>query len=280
LRTSPLVTPELRVHWLRVLPHLSEVQRGELAARSAAPHGTEGAGSRMTKPRVRVPRPASARVLGPRAAYRRWYAAAGPWVGFFRAVPLVALARGVGAHGPPPTSGRPAAEAAALAAEVVQAGQTEGWLSRPDALLVLDLPGVVGVEVALRLAPVGVRPVLLSLLWPEPGALVPADRMTEALVRGAPRARAAQPAQYALLLGRERGAATTPADLAAHFDNRYTLGDIDLPSPARLVTGGVRGVVACWEAALPIAPDLAHYLATLDGAGMPVRRLPLGAEQR
>jgi hypothetical protein len=47
LRTSPLVTPELRVHWLRVLPHLSEAQRAELAsllggaAPPAPPHGTD-----------------------------------------------------------------------------------------------------------------------------------------------------------------------------------------------------------------------------------------------
>jgi len=32
LRASPLVTPELRGHWLRVLPYLTAEQRGELAA--------------------------------------------------------------------------------------------------------------------------------------------------------------------------------------------------------------------------------------------------------
>ncbi|HZR99306.1 MAG TPA: hypothetical protein VFE37_11395 [Chloroflexota bacterium] len=32
LRTSPLIAPELRAHWLRVLPHLSAGQRAELAA--------------------------------------------------------------------------------------------------------------------------------------------------------------------------------------------------------------------------------------------------------
>ncbi|HEY7064359.1 MAG TPA: hypothetical protein VII06_22975 [Chloroflexota bacterium] len=32
LRASPLVAPELRAHWLRVLPHLSAEQRAELAA--------------------------------------------------------------------------------------------------------------------------------------------------------------------------------------------------------------------------------------------------------
>jgi len=147
-------------------------------------------------------------------------------------------------------------------------------------LLILDLPGAVGVEIAARLARVGVRPVLLSLLWPEPGALVPADRLAAALLRLAPRPRAERPAQYALLLGRERTVDASPADLAARFDNRYTLGDVDLPAPVRLVAGGVRGVVACREQALPAAPDLAHYLESLDAAGMPVRRLELAPEAR
>ena len=48
----------------------------------------------MTKSQAALRRAPSPRTLGPRAAYRRWYAAAGPWAGFFRAVPLVALARG------------------------------------------------------------------------------------------------------------------------------------------------------------------------------------------
>jgi hypothetical protein len=32
LRSSPLIAPELRAHWLRVLPHLSAEQRAELGA--------------------------------------------------------------------------------------------------------------------------------------------------------------------------------------------------------------------------------------------------------
>jgi hypothetical protein len=32
LRTSPLIPPEVRTHWLRVLPHLTAEQRAELAA--------------------------------------------------------------------------------------------------------------------------------------------------------------------------------------------------------------------------------------------------------
>jgi hypothetical protein len=32
LRASPLIAPEVRAHWLRVLPHLTAEQRAELAA--------------------------------------------------------------------------------------------------------------------------------------------------------------------------------------------------------------------------------------------------------
>ena len=31
LRASPLISPDLRAHWLRVLPHLTADQRAELA---------------------------------------------------------------------------------------------------------------------------------------------------------------------------------------------------------------------------------------------------------
>ena len=32
LRASPLIAPEVRAHWLRVLPHLTAEQRAELTA--------------------------------------------------------------------------------------------------------------------------------------------------------------------------------------------------------------------------------------------------------
>src|SRR4051812_23971815 len=105
----------------------------------------------------------------PHAAYRRWYVAAGPWAGFFRAVPLVGLARGIAMA---PTE--PAAAADGLAATILAAGTREGWLGRPDVLLVLDLLGAAGVAAVAALRHQGVRPVLLIFLWPEPQALLPA----------------------------------------------------------------------------------------------------------
>jgi hypothetical protein len=50
LRASPLVAPELRAHWLRILPHLSAEQRAELADLLEA-----------SEPAGRAPDPAHAR---------------------------------------------------------------------------------------------------------------------------------------------------------------------------------------------------------------------------
>src|SRR5262245_26149846 len=106
-----------------------------------------------------------------RTLYRLWYVAAGPWAGFFRAVPLVALARGVpGLDAPVLDAGGEAAGAYAYALR--STGRLEGWLGRPDVLLLLDLPGPIGVAMRVWLVGSGVRPVLLLLGWPEPGALV------------------------------------------------------------------------------------------------------------
>jgi hypothetical protein len=209
------------------------------------------------------------------AAYRRWYAAAGPWAGFFRAVPLVALARG--AVAPPATL---AESPDGLIAIISEVGTREEWLGRPDVLLVLDLPGATSVATAAGLAPWGVRPVVVILLWPEPEALLPAQDLLATLLRHAPRplassARLSEPAQYAIVLGRERSRPASPADLALCFDNRYELGAIDLPSAARLRAGGVDAVVACREVATPPAADLDQYLVDLAVAGVPIRRLAL-----
>jgi hypothetical protein len=210
-----------------------------------------------------------------RSAYRRWYAAAGPWAGFFRAVPLVALARGVIS---PPTHTTESPEG--LIATLGQAGRQEGWLGREDVLLVLDLPGATGVATVAGLAQWGVRPVLLSLLWPEPEALLPADALLAALLRHAPgRPRGGRLAdadyQYAFVLGRERATPASPAALAVRFDNRYDLGTVDLPSAARLSAGGVGAVVACRLADMPPAGDLAAYVDGLEAAGVPIRRLAI-----
>jgi hypothetical protein len=215
----------------------------------------------------------------PRTLYRRWYAAAGPWAGFFRAVPLVALARGV-----PGLEGwvfDAAGEdgGAGYAGPLMATAQTEGWLGRPDVLLLLDLPAAVSVAVADWLAPSGVRPVLLLLGWPEPGALVSRAALmfclrffapTSARSPGGRRGRAYQ---YAFVLERERAATTTPADLATRFDNRYALGAVDLPSAEQLAEGGVRAVVAYARSNLRPAHDLDTYLDGLTAAGVPVRRL-------
>ncbi|HZU07719.1 MAG TPA: hypothetical protein VFB73_17275 [Chloroflexota bacterium] len=221
-----------------------------------------------------------------RALYRCWYAAAGPWAGFFRAVPLVALARGIGTlPGAPPPEG--------VAGELARVGAAEGWLGRPAVLLLLDLPGAQGIATAVGLAPYGVRPVLVLLRWPEPGAVLGAEEVLAALCRYAPatprgrgRATAVSPdqagaaVQYAFVLERERARAVPAPVLARRFDNRYTLGPPDLPDAARLRAAGIQAVVACWLAACPPAADTADYLEGLEAAGLAVRRLALPGATR
>ncbi len=206
-----------------------------------------------------------------RAAYRRWHAAAGPWAGFVRVVPLVALAQGMV---PRPTAAPEPPEE--VVAGLAQAGTQEGWLGRADVLLVLDLPSAVGLGVAAGLARWGVRPVPLIFLWPEPGALLAAEPVLAALLRYAPPVAAGgAPAQFALVLDRERSRPASAADLAVRFDNRYELGGLDLPSAARLRAGGIGALVACCQAAAPPTADLAGYLDGLEAGGLPIRRLAL-----
>jgi hypothetical protein len=210
------------------------------------------------------------------AAYRRWYQAAGRWDGFFRAVPLVALARGVA---PPPEFESAARDDQGIAAVLVAVGRAEGWLGRPDALLFLDLPAALGIAAALGLGRYGLRPVLVFFRWPEPGALLPGEGVLASLLDGRPRGSAAGPVQSTFVLEAERSVPAARVDLDSRFDNRYTLGAIDLPSAAQLHDEGIRGVVACWLTSLSLNDDLARYLSTLEAESIPLRRLPLGASQ-
>jgi hypothetical protein len=207
------------------------------------------------------------------ALYRAWYAAAGPWAGYFRAVPLIALARGV-VRRVPPAAGAVQATARALAAELLARGGTAGWLGRPDVLLVLDLPAAQGVAVARILADHRVRPVLVLLQWPAPRAVVPCEALLAALLSPPPPP--AHPvAQYALVLARERATAVAPGALAKRLDTRYSLGTADLPDAARLRTAGIAALLVVRHAAQPWPTDLADYARGLSAATLPVHDLPL-----
>lgn len=208
------------------------------------------------------------------ARYRAWAAAAGPWAGYFRAVPLVALARGA-APFDAKLSRRVLAAAERLAAQVVAAGQAEGWLGRPAVLLLLDLPGAASVLVSRRLGAHGVQPVVVAFQWPGPRAHVPSQALLAALWRESPHQPPPPEAQYAFVLDRDRAARSSRRADPRRFDNRYQLGSVDLPSPERLREEGVQAIVVCRSAPLPLAADLAAYSEQLIRAGWPVRDLPL-----
>jgi hypothetical protein len=191
-------------------------------------------------------------------------------------VPLVALARGVA---PPPEGESAARDDQGNAAALVDVGRAEGWLGRPDALLFLDLPAALGIAAALRLGRYGLRPVLVFFRWPEPGALLPGEEVLASLLNGRPRGAAPGTVQSAFVLEAERSVPAAREDLDSRFDNRYTLGAIDLPSAAQLREQGIRGVVACWLSSLSLNDDLARYLSALEAESIPLRRLPLSGPQ-
>ncbi|HLI25676.1 MAG TPA: hypothetical protein VKZ60_01310 [Chloroflexota bacterium] len=208
------------------------------------------------------------------ALYRAWYAAAGPWAGYWRAVPLIGLARG--AARPVPRAAAPArATAPALAAEIVARGGTDGWLGRSQVLVVLDLPAAEGVLVACALAAWNVRPVLVFPQWPAPRATVACAALLAVLAAPPPPLPAVASAQYAFVLARERAAALPAAVLATRLDTRYALGTADLPDAAALGAAGVTALSIVRRAALPWPDDLAAYTQQLRRHGLPVRDVPL-----
>ena len=190
-------------------------------------------------------------------AYRGWYAAAGAWAGYFRAVPLVAYAQG---------QLRPDRVAAAeahttaqvLAAHLVRRGQAECWLGQPNVLLVLDLPGASAIHVTQALGAHGVQPVLLLFQWPGPRALVPAAGVLAALLAGRPPPWADAP-QPALVLDSARTAPAQAPESTTRFYNRYELGTVDLPAPARLAAAGIDSLVTCQLLGTSPARDLLAY---------------------
>jgi hypothetical protein len=213
--------------------------------------------------------------VDPFALYRAWYAAAGPWAGYFRAVPLIALARGV-VRRVPPADEAVQTTARALATALLSRGGAAGWLGRPDVLLVLDLPAAQGVEATRLLADHRVRPVLVLLQWPAPRAVVPCEPLLAALVAPPPRP-AHHAAQYALVLARERATPIAPGALATRLDTRYHLGAADLPDAAQLRAAGIAALLVVRHAALPWPADLVDYARGLVRHGLPVHDLPLQA---
>jgi hypothetical protein len=191
-------------------------------------------------------------------------------------VPLVAAARG----GYPELSSVEYEDdptgATSLAFErLLAGGRQEGWLGRPDVLLLVDLPLRLLAYAARLLARHRVRPVLLVMRWPEPGAVLPPDDSIVRLLEGPPKLSTSEVVQSAFLLEAERYSSVSREELTRCFDNRYTLGSIDLPSEAGLCAAGVRAAVALWAGSGALNEDLDHYLTTLATAGMPVWRFPV-----
>jgi hypothetical protein len=187
---------------------------------------------------VRLTRPDHQRL----AAWEAWLDAAGPWRSYAIGLPLVAP--GPSQRRRPPTHDRAAALAAALAAT----------LRTSATLLVLDLPPVLGVQVAARLYQRGLaHPLLMLPRWPLPDSVLPSHHLLATLLAEARRLARAQPPtasgtgrlpHLAVVLDGERDR-ELPSRSAAdpRADNRTRLAPELLPNLAALRQAGIERIV-------------------------------------
>lgn len=141
----------------------------------------------------------------------------------------------------------------------------------PATALVIDLPGSRAVDLGLRVAQAGYRPVPLFNGGSYPGATVPVQRIVRRLAEGAEElARSPIPddAPPAFLLDADRMNPAKPPQ-PGQYDNRWMAFPQDFPSAVFLQSRGIRRVLLLQDD--PLAqprPDLAHVLLRWKEAGL------------
>ena len=173
-----------------------------------------------------------------RGVWERWQAAAGPWRGW-AVCPLLRIPElERAATRRPRKPGLTGALYEELRAALGAAGGTA---------IVLDLEPLVGVEVAARLNSERIaHPVLVLPRWPYAEAILPFDRLLDALTAGARllTRSAERLANVVFVLDAERSTPVprrTAVDRRA--DNRFRLSSGDLPMLRDLRAGGIGRVV-------------------------------------
>jgi hypothetical protein len=170
-------------------------------------------------------------------AWQRWQRAAGPWQGWTQCPPLLSPCATVIEREPSDDRTR--------AAEVARG--LERTLRQPGTLILLDLEPTLGVQVAAELSAKGLaHPVLVLPRWPYTEAVLPTQRLTEALVHAANRLpdNVSRLENVVFVVDGERNRvlhARPPDDPRA--DNRHTLSIFDLPNLATLRARAVRRIV-------------------------------------
>lgn len=141
----------------------------------------------------------------------------------------------------------------------------------PATALVIDLPGTRSVDLGLRVADSGYRPVPLFNGGSDPEAVVPVQGIVRRLAEGAEElARSPIPddAPPAFLLDADRMNPARPPQ-PGQFDNRWMAFPQDFPSANFLLSRGIRRVLLLQDD--PLAqprPDLAHVLLRWKEAGL------------
>jgi hypothetical protein len=151
------------------------------------------------------------------------------------------------------------------------------WLTRADktVALVIDLPGPLGVSIALEPARLGYRPVPLYNAVPGPaGAVVVCDLdpVVTALWDVTPeldRLNLPYDAPPAFLLDADRRHGTGRSPQPGMFDNRSVSLPTDFPSANVLIASGIRRVVLIQSDVDP-PEDLAHTLLRWQQAGIAI----------
>lgn len=170
-------------------------------------------------------------------AWRRWQAAAGPWVGWSICLPLVAPTPHVATILPPQRLDHNADALVATFAEGLTQGKTA---------ILLDLEPTLGVEVAARLFQQQLSYVVLILpRWPHAEAILPSTQLEYTLVLESRRLDppCVELKNVAFVLDAERQKRVDrPAD-DPRIDNRYHVSIADLPKLVDLRRAGIRRVV-------------------------------------
>jgi hypothetical protein len=147
-------------------------------------------------------------------------------------------------------------------------------------VIVIDLPGAMGVHAGMRLARIGYRPVPLYNSCPSSGgdSMIDVVPIISAIVAGAsevPSLQLPATAPPAFLLDSKRRYGSNRIATPGMFDNRSVSLPTDFPSGNRMVADGVERAILVQEAQTAPQEDLAHTLLRWQEAGIEIAAVRL-----
>lgn len=156
--------------------------------------------------------------------------------------------------------------------------------------LVLDLPGVLGVSMAMVAATKGFRPIPLYNALPSPtghnfavarSAVCDIQPIVVALSMATPdldKLNLAYDAPPAFLLDAQRRVGSELHPSPGMFDNRSVSLPTDFPSASRMISSEIKRVVLVQETALEPQVDLAHTLLRWQQTGIEIQSMALSTQ--